>query len=1153
MANLYVRTSYDTDMWETDLSYLYYGTSYHSTSTTFRAYFGSPDLYVEFTGRNLTYDSLGVPNAGTVTGYKEYYEGESVQITNFSIPATRLVEYADNYDTWGALQYVFRSSDSMYGGSGSDTLYSFAGNDTLRGYAGNDYLYGNEGDDKVYGGDDSDLLDGGDGSDQLYGGEGTDSLVGGNGNDILNGGTQGDSMYGGSGNDTYYVDSIYDNVTEYYNSGTDLVNSYLSSYLLGYQVENGRIMSSGTASLTGNSANNTLYAGTGNNIIHGSSGTDTVSYLYGASSGVTVDLSITTAQDTVGSGTDTLISIERLYGSNYADTLTGTSGSNYLRGHGGSDRIDSGGSGNNTLIGDAGNDYLISGTGNDVLDGGTGTDTVSYYSYATEGVTVKLDVTTAQSTGGGGTDTLISIERLYGTNFDDELYGNGASNYLRGYNGNDILDGRDGNDTMRGDGGNDYYYVRDSGDVVQELSGGGTDRVYSYLSNYTLANHVEEARIVSSGTADLTGNNLSNFIYAGKGNNFIHGGGDEDSVSYLYGATSGVTAKLYVTSAQSTGGSGSDRLVSVENLYGSNYNDKLYGTGATNFLRGHSGNDVLDGRGGGDTLRGDSGNDTYFVRDIGDVVQEFSSEGIDRVNSFLSDYTLVDHVEVGQIRSTGAADLTGNSLNNTIYAGQGDNVIDGGDGIDGVSYLQGASSGVTVDLSNTSAQNTGGSGTDTLSSIEKLFGSNYSDTLYGTSGSNYLRGFGGDDRLESGGSGNNRLIGDSGNDFLVGGSGNDILHGGADNDSASYLEANSGVTVDLLITTGQSTGGGGTDTLTSIERLYGSNFNDNLYGTNGANYLRGYNGSDVLDGRGGNDTMRGDGGNDYYYVRDSGDRVQEFSGGGTDRVFSYLSDYTLGDHVEDARIVTSNTASLTGNELDNFIYVGKGDNVIDAGIGNDSVSYLYGANSGVTVSLGSNLAQSTNGSGEDQLVSVENLYGSNFDDVLSGNDDANTLQGHNGNDTLNGGDGNDILIGDLGNDLLFGDLGADLLEGGDGQDTFIFSQGDSPEMTYDGIDTFTALNGLDVISDFNDGDDSIDLSGLDFSNAFSGSAQDQNVSIVDGDWDGTEFVVSNSGSDALVVYDGDESASANFTGVVLSDVDASLLQIVSSDDGITIS
>jgi Ca2+-binding RTX toxin-like protein len=305
--------------------------------------------------------------------------------------------------------------------------------------------------------------------------------------------------------------------------------------------------------------------------------------------------------------------------------------------------------------------------------------------------------------------------------------------------------------------------------------------------------------------------------------------------------------------------------------------------------------------------------------------------------------------------------------------------------------------------------------------------------------------------------------------------------------------------------------------------------------------------------------MRGDGGNDYYYVRDSGDVVQEFSGGGTDRVYSYLSNYTMGDHVEDAKIMSSKAASLTGNDLDNFIYAGKGNNVIDAGAGDDSVSYLYGARSGVTVSLGTNAAQATVGSGDDQLVSIENLYGSNFGDELYGNDAANILRGHSGNDTLRGSAGNDILIGDEGDDIFFGGADSDFFEGGDGQDLYIFSQGESSEITYDGVDTFTALSGLDVISDFDDGEDSIDIFSLDLidpymsSKAFNGTTQDQNVSIVDGNWDGSEFTISNSGDDALIIYDGDASAAANFTGIILSDIDITLLQILSSDDSLTIS
>ncbi|MGI1670854.1 MAG: hypothetical protein K6L74_11095 [Neptuniibacter sp.] len=975
MAKLVIKGSSDTHMSWTDFSYLWYGTSYSAKSSSFTVYFGSSSVYQRFTGKNFTYDSDGVPNGGTVTGYKEYYNGESAQLSNFSMSANDLVQYAYG-STWQALEYIFKNNDSLYGGSGSDGLYGFSGNDLIYGYAGDDKLFGGIGNDRVYGGkgkdyitggkghdklygdsgsdelsgesgndiliggsgldhleggsgddvikggDDTDYihgesgndklygdsgndsLEGNDGDDELYGGSGTDNLHGDAGNDKLDGGSGDDWMSGGKGNDVYTVDSAGDLVYEYSNTlytnyGIDQVNSFLANYTLGSNVENGRVMSTGAADLTGNSQHNILYAGKGNNILDGDSGTDTVSYLYGASSGVTVDLSVSTAQNTGGSGTDTLTSIERLHGSNYNDTLTGTAAANHLRGYDGHDTLDSGGSGNNTLIGGAGNDFLISGSGNDLLNGGSGTDSASFYG-AASGVTVDLKNTSAQSTGGAGTDTLISIERLYGTDYDDSLYGDDKANILKGYDGNDLLDGRGGNDIMRGDDGDDVYRVRDSGDVVKEFSGGGTDQVVSYLSKYTLGEFVEDGRIKSGGTANLTGNSLDNFIYVGSGDNIIKGGGGTDSVSYLYGASSGVKARLYTSLQQSTGGSGRDQLFSIENLYGSNYSDKLFGNDSANYLRGYEGNDTLDGLGGNDTMRGDAGNDRYYVRDAGDIVEEFSNEGTDQVDSFLASYTLGNHIENGRIRSVGSSDLTGNSFDNTIYAGQGDNVIDGDSGTDTVSYLYGASSGVTVDLSVSTAQNTGGSGTDTLTSIEQLHGSNYNDTLSGTSGDDYLKGNG-------------------------------------------------------------------------------------------------------------------------------------------------------------------------------------------------------------------------------------------------------------GKDTLSAGDGNDILIGDAGSDILFGGNGADLFEGGDGKDLYLFSQGESPEITYDGVDTFTALNGLDVISDFTLGDDSIDLSSLDFTNAFTGTAQDENVSIVDGDWDGSEFTVSNSGSDALIVYDGDDSAAANFTGIVLSDVDQSLLQIISSDDGITIS
>jgi Ca2+-binding RTX toxin-like protein len=386
-----------------------------------------------------------------------------------------------------------------------------------------------------------DTLSGGDGNDFLRGDAGADSLIGGAGNDTLDGGAGIDSMIGGDGSDTYYVRDVGDLVSETNatasTGGTDLVYSYLSSYTLGTNVENGRILATGVANLTGNTLNNILYAGVGNNVLDGGTGIDTVSYAYGVTgtTGVTVSLALTTAQATGGSSSDTLLGIENLTGSTYADRLTGNSGANVINGGTGNDTLD-GGSGIDTLTGGDGSDIyyvrdvgdlvsetnatastggtdtvysalssytlgtniengrllstsaanltgnslnnlLYAGVGNNVLNGGTGTDTVSYaYGVTgTTGVTVSLALTTAQATGGSGSDTLLGIENLTGSAYADRLTGNSIAN---------ILDGGAGNDTLTGGDGSDTYYVRDVGDLVSETNAttsGGSDLVYSYF------------------------------------------------------------------------------------------------------------------------------------------------------------------------------------------------------------------------------------------------------------------------------------------------------------------------------------------------------------------------------------------------------------------------------------------------------------------------------------------------------------------------------------------------------------------------------------------------------------------------------------------------------------------------------------------------
>ena len=80
-----------------------------------------------------------------------------------------------------------------------------------------------------------------------------------------------------------------------------------------------------------------------------------------------------------------------------------------------------------------------------MLDGGAGADTVSY-TYATAGVTVSLASTVAQATGGSGSDTLLNIEHLAGSNYSDTLTGNSGANTLIGGLGRDVLTGNGGND-----------------------------------------------------------------------------------------------------------------------------------------------------------------------------------------------------------------------------------------------------------------------------------------------------------------------------------------------------------------------------------------------------------------------------------------------------------------------------------------------------------------------------------------------------------------------------------------------------------------------------------------------------------------------------------------------------------------------------------
>ena len=169
------------------------------------------------------------------------------------------------------------------------------------------------------------------------------------------------------------------------------------------------------------------------------------------------------------------------------------------------------------------------------------------------------------------------------------------------------------------------------------------------------------------------------------------------------------------------------------------------------------------------------------------------------------------------------------------------------------------------------------------------------------------------------------------------------------------------------------------DTLSGIENVTGSAYNDFLTGDDNSNTLIGNGGDDTLTGGRGDDRMFGGAGNDIF--------LAEWS--------------TTGDYYDG------------GDGIDTF----KAD-------GTEVQGYAQQID----------LATGTNNWG-DTFISIENLIGGTNNDVFYGDAGSNQFWGRDGNDTLDGRGGNDFLYGDAGNDTLYGGDGDDYLDGGIGSDT----------------------------------------------------------------------------------------------------------------------
>lgn len=613
------------------------------------------------------------------------------------------------------------------------------------------------------------------------------------------------------------------------------------------------------------------------------------------------------------------------------------------------------------------------------------------------------------------------IERV-GTTSNDNIVvkhiGDGAKGENLRVTGLDPDPGKDYNDVklivIKGREGNDIIDLSDVRSTAGQISGG-------------------------AGNDTIIGGAGNDFLMGGAGNNSLDGRGGNNTVDYSAAPTN-VFVNLNTGVAVKNGYGGVDTLVNIQNAVGSKYNDTLIasdtagavlqgGEGDDTLLGGQkddvlipgTGKNYLDGGGGTNTVSYLTAPGPISVNlsslNVGDSVPVIAPTDASVIylaaNSAVGGYGVVDdtikNVQnlqgsayddilvagdaalIGTYKSKNGYSYTGSYIdgyfgNDLIYAGAGSDVLDGGAGINWLSYAL-STAAVNVNLTPGTTQSGGyaagdkilaakneyvdNKGVDTnFSSFQNLEGSAYDDTLRGDSGDNIIRG----------GAGNDTIYGGDGNDTLIGGAGADYLSGdgytgtlraelasasiaggsqGAGN-TASYADSLGGVSVNLATHSGQNSDAQG-DQLFGIQNLIGSNRADTFFGGNEFS-------------------------NDFNPGLSSGGT--DIVIGGTGHTNSLTIDYSLGDYGAGAKggFIGSGSGSITRSSID-------GKTTLDA-VSFANIDRLF----------------FTGTIQDDNITGGSNAKG----DVIFAGAGNDTVTGGGGNDYLDGGDGIDTLSDYLG-------------------------------------------------------------------------------------------------------------------------------------------
>jgi Ca2+-binding RTX toxin-like protein len=664
---------------------------------------------------------------------------------------------------------------------------------------------------------------------------------------------------------------------------------------------------------------------------------------------------------------------------------------------------------------------------------------------------------------------------VVGNVLGNQMVGNAADNRLEGGGGADILIGNNGNDTLMGGADND---ILDGGAGINTLTGGA--------GNDTLDGAVGSIAVFSGLASDYTVTDLGN----GRVSIFDKRAGSPDGTDNAIAAMLlqfGVPATNAAPVITSNGGGASAAIAIAENTTtvtaitvtdadSSVFTYALSGADAARFSIDAAGN-----------LRFVNAPDFELPADVGtnniyDVIVTVSDNGTPiQSDSQALAVTVTNVVEAGGVTLVGS-DL----INDVLNGGAGDDTLDG--------------KGLN----------------DTLN------GNGGNDTLLGGAGNDTLNGGAGNDMM-TGGSGNDIYSVDAAGDSVIE---TGVFTTEIDTVNVSGLATYTlGANVERLVRvgTGAFTGTGnalanvmtgandadtlfgldGNDTLNGglgIDTLNGGNGNDILNGGGDSDTLIGGDGADTLDGGTGADNLAGGNGNDIYVVDNLADIITELPNPvlappagtptpGNDTVRTSLGSFTLGvtaasanvenlTYVGAAAFIGIGTAvanvMIGGSGSDNLSGLGGNDtftggagaDTIDGGAGIDRVLYSAGAVNIALADAPIDGFATNDGTGAiDILRNIENVTGSNGNDIISGNSSANTFDGGIGDDTLSGAAGNDVLNGGVGNDILNGDGGNDTLNGSAGVDALNGNDGNDTLSGGSGADTLTGGLGDDTYVD----------------------------------------------------------------------------------------